>query len=235
MTGSHDPLVSWNDGPAKSAVMAFVERVTERSSPDFVPPPERIVLAWLTKARHPRFDRPYTDLVYQPMLELIQYLMSNDFRVYVVSGGGIDFMRAWTEKAYGLPPSQVIGSSIETKFALRDGKPVLMREPHLDFIDDGPGKPVAIHKFIGLRPLAAFGNADGDEEMLEWTTAVPGPRLAMLIHHTDAEREWAYDRTSQVGRLDKALDRAWTAGWTVVDMKRDWRRVFPFEKAPTIG
>src|SRR5690606_9013019 len=120
----------------------------------------RIVLAWLTKARHPRFDRPYTDLVYQPMLELIQYLMSNDFRVYVVSGGGIDFMRAWTEKAYGLPPSQVIGSSIETKFALRDGKPVLMREPHLDFIDDGPGKPVAIHKFIGLRPLAAFGNAD---------------------------------------------------------------------------
>lgn len=185
---------------------------------------------WLTMTKHPKFNRPYTELVYQPMLELLSYLRTNGFKTYIVSGGGIEFMRPWTEKVYGIPPEQVIGSSVKTKFEVVDGKPVLMRLPELDFNDDKGGKPVAIQKFIGRRPIAAFGNSDGDLQMLEWTSATNHPHFALIVHHTDAEREVAYDRDSAIGRLDKALDEAGQKGWTVVDMKKDWKRVFPFEK-----
>jgi hypothetical protein len=188
---------------------------------------DAIVRAWVGSARHPKTGRLYTEMVYQPMLELLDYLRAHGFRTYIVSGGGIDFMRPWTEKVYGIPPEQVVGSSIRTKFELRDGKPVLVRLPELDFIDDKAGKPVGIHRHIGRRPLMAFGNSDGDLEMLQWTMAGAGPRFALLVRHTDAEREWTYDRASSIGRLDRALDAALAGGWTVVDMKRDWERVFP--------
>jgi phosphoglycolate phosphatase-like HAD superfamily hydrolase len=192
---------------------------------------EKIVLGWLATARHPRFKRPYTDLVYKPMQELLAYLRGNGFKTYIVSGGGIDFMRPWTEKIYGIPPEQVVGSSGVTKFAIGpDGKPVLMKLPRIEFVDDGPGKPVGINRFIGRRPVFAFGNSDGDQQMLEWTAAGAGARLMGLVHHTDAEREYAYDRQSHVGKLDKALDEANAKGWTVVDMKRDWNKVFAFEQ-----
>jgi hypothetical protein len=190
---------------------------------------EKIVKEWLATARHPRFNRPFTDVIYQPMLELLAYLRENGFKAYIVSGGGVEFMRPWTEKVYGIPPEQVVGSSIKLKFETRDGKPVLMRLPEIDFIDDGPGKPVGIQKFIGRRPIAAFGNSDGDLQMLQWTAAGEGPRFMLLVHHTDAEREWAYDRQSPIGRLDKAFDEAQRRGWTVVDMKKDWKRIFPFQ------
>jgi hypothetical protein len=190
---------------------------------------EQIVKDWLTTARHPRFKRPFTDLVYQPMLELLAYLRANEFRTFIVSGGGIEFMRPWVEKVYGIPPEQVVGSVIKTKFELHDGKPVLMRLPGLDFIDDKAGKPVGIHKFIGRRPIAAFGNSDGDLQMLQWTDGGKGKRLLVYIHHTDAEREWAYDRKSHIGRLDKGLDEANEKGWTVVDMKKDWKVIYPFD------
>ena len=183
---------------------------------------------WLASARHPACNCPYTDRVYVPMLELLSYLRANGFKTYIVSGGGVEFMRAFAEPVYGVPPEQVIGSTGVTQFKLgADGKPVLVREPRIDFIDDGPGKPVAINKFIGRRPVFAFGNSDGDQQMLEWTVGASGPRFAGLVHHTDATREYAYDRTSKIGRLDKALDEASAKGWTVVDMTRDWRRVFP--------
>jgi phosphoglycolate phosphatase-like HAD superfamily hydrolase len=192
------------------------------------------VTAWITTARHPRFDRLYTDLVYQPMLELLAYLRVNGFKTFIVSGGTIEFMRAWTERVYGIPPEQVVGSSFVAKFELDAGKPRLMREPKIDFIDDKSGKPEGINRFIGRRPVFAFGNSDGDQQMLEWTAAGSqghlGARFMGLVHHTDAEREWAYDRQSHVGRLDKALDEANARGWTVVDMKRDWRKVFPFDR-----
>ena len=190
-----------------------------------------IVLDWIASARHPRFDRPYTELVYQPMLELLQYLRANGFQTWIVSGGGIEFMRPWASDVYGVPSAQVIGSSIKTRFEIRGGKPVLARLPELNFIDDKEGKPVAINQHIGRRPIAAFGNSDGDLQMLQWTTAGEGPRLGVIIRHTDAEREWAYDRESHVGRLDKALDAAAGSGWLVVDMKQDWRRVYGFESA----
>ncbi len=189
---------------------------------------EKIVKDWLATAKHPRYNRPFTDLVYQPMLELLAYLRENGFKTYIVSGGGVEFMRPWTEKVYGIPPEQVVGSSIKLKFYIRDGKPVLMRLPEIDFIDDGPGKPVGIQKVIGRRPIAAFGNSDGDLQMLQWTAAGEGPRFMLLVHHTDAEREWAYDRQSPIGRLDKALDEAQRHGWTLVDMKKDWKPVFSF-------
>ena len=304
-----DPLPSWNEGPAKQAIVEFVRAVTDKSNPSYVAPEERmatfdndgtlwceqpmyfqgfftfervkalapkhpewkekrpfkailendmkalaaagekgvgeilmtthagmttgefegIVREWFATARHPRFNRPYTDLVYQPMLELLGYLRENGFKTYIVSGGGVEFMRPWTEKAYGIPAEQVVGSSIKLKFGMRDGKPVLMRLPEIDFIDDGPGKPVGIQKFIGRRPVAAFGNSDGDHQMLQWTAAGEGLRFMLLVRHTDAEREWAYDRQSPIGRLDKALDEAQSRGWTVVDMKKDWKRVFPFQ------
>ncbi len=188
---------------------------------------EQIVNDWLRTARHPRFDRPYTELVFQPMLELLAYLRANGFKTYIVSGGGIEFMRPWAERVYGIPPEQVIGSSIKTKYELREGKPVLVRLPEIDFVDDKTGKPVGIHKFIGRRPIAAFGNSDGDLQMLQWTTAGSGLRFGLIVHHTDAEREYAYDRKSHVGRLDQALDEAPQRGWTVVDMRRDWKVIFP--------
>jgi phosphoserine phosphatase len=190
----------------------------------------KVVDDWIKTAQHPRFKRPYTDLVYQPMLELLSYLRPNGFKTYIVSGGGIEFMRVWADRVYGVPPEQVIGSSIVTRFEMQDGKPVLVREDKIDFIDDKAGKPVAINQFIGRRPIFAFGNSDGDLQMLQWTAAGDGPRFMGLVHHTDAEREWAYDRNSSVGRLDKALDDTDRNGWTVVDMKRDWTRVFPFQR-----
>jgi phosphoserine phosphatase len=189
---------------------------------------EQIVLDWITSARHPRTGRLYTEMVYQPMLELLDYLRANGFRTYIASGGGIEFMRAWVEDVYGIPPEQVIGSSIETRFEMRDSGPVLVRIPKVDFVDDHAGKPVGIHKFIGRRPILAFGNSDGDHQMLQWTEAGDGARFIGLVHHTDAAREWAYDRDSPVGRLDKALDEAREKGWTVVDMARDWRVVYPW-------
>ena len=304
-----DPLPSWNAGQTKQAIIKFVQAVTDKPSPQYVPPEQRIatfdndgtlwceqpmyfqgffafdrvkalapqhpewkerqpfkavlendmkalaasgekgvmeigmtthagmstgefekiVKDWLAMAKHPRFNRPFTDLVYKPMLELLAYLRENGFKIYIVSGGGVEFMRPWTEKVYGIPPEQVLGSSVKLKFEMRDGKPALMRLPEIDFIDDGPGKPVGIQKFIGRRPIAAFGNSDGDHQMLQWTAAGEGLRFMLLVHHTDAEREWAYDRQSPIGRLDKALDEAQNRGWTIVDMKKDWKRVFPFQ------
>jgi hypothetical protein len=187
---------------------------------------EKIVAEWVATARHPKTKQPYTEMVYQPMLELLAYLRANGFKTFIVSGGGIEFMRPWSEKVYGIPPEQVVGSSIKTKFELRDGRPVLVRLPELNFIDDKDGKPVGIHQYIGRRPIAAFGNSDGDLQMLQWTTAGSGARFALLVHHTDAAREWAYDRKSSIGRLDKALDEAKANGWTVVDMKKDWKSIF---------
>lgn len=187
-----------------------------------------IVAQWLGAARHPRCRCPYTDLVYQPMLELLTYLRANGFKTYIVSGGTVEFMRAFSQRVYGVPPEQVIGTTFATRFTIgADGKPVLVREPKIDFIDDGPGKPEAINKFIGRRPVFAFGNSDGDQQMLEWTASTPGPNFEGLVHHTDPRREYAYDRNSRIGRLDKALDEANARGWTVVDMKQDWRAVFP--------
>jgi phosphoserine phosphatase len=306
-----DPLPSWNDGPAKKAIIEFVARVTKEGGPEFVPPAERIatfdndgtlwseqpiyfqfafaldrvkalapqhpewktqqpfkavldgdmkalvasgekglvelVMAthtgmttdefaktaadWLATARHPRFARPYTDLVYQPMLELMNYLRENGFKTFIVSGGTVEFMRAFTERIYGIPPEQVVGTTFATQFEMRDdGKPVLVRQSKIEFIDDGPGKPVGINKFIGRRPILAFGNSDGDQQMLQWTAAGSGARLMGLVHHTDAEREWAYDRKSHIGRLDKALDEATARGWVVVDMKQSWKVIYPFQK-----
>ena len=306
-SAADEPLPSWQDGPARRAIIDFVARITREGGPDFVPPAERIatfdndgtlwteqpmyiqmafaldrvkalapqhpewrdqqpfkavlegdlkalaasgekglvgllvathagmtteefeqiVKDWLATAKHPRFNRPYTACIYQPMVELLAYLRANGFKTYIVSGGGIEFMRPWTEKAYGIPPEQVIGSSIKTKFEMRDGKPVLMRLPEIDFIDDKDGKPVGIGKFIGRRPILAFGNSDGDQQMLQWTAAGSGARFMGLVHHTDAEREYAYDRSSEFGRLDKALDEAKARGWTVVSMKDEWKTIFP--------
>jgi phosphoglycolate phosphatase-like HAD superfamily hydrolase len=191
---------------------------------------EQIVREWFATARHPRFKQPYGRMTYQPMVELLAYLRANGFKTHIVSGGGIEFLRVFAEHAYGIPPEQVIGSSGKQKFELRDGKPALVKLPELDFVDDKEGKPVAIQKFIGRRPVAAFGNSDGDLAMLQWTCAGAGARFCMYVHHTDAEREWAYDRASSIGRLDKGLDEARAKGWTVVDMKRDWKRIFSFEK-----
>jgi hypothetical protein len=305
-----DPLPSWNDRPAKKAIVRFVDQVTKPGTPGYVMPADRIavfdndgtlwaeqpmyfqflfaldrvktlaprppewkteepfasllkgdtkaVLAggecslgalmmathagmtsdefskiadeWIVTARHPRTGRLYTEMAYQPMIELLAYLRANGFKTYVVSGGGIEFMRPWSQRVYGIPPEQVIGSSIKTKFEPRDGQPTLVRLPEIDFVDDGPGKPVGIQTHVGRRPLAAFGNSDGDLQMLQWTAAGPGPRLCLLVHHTDPDREWAYDRDSPVGWLDKGMDEAKLRGWTVVDMKTDWKRVFVFDK-----
>ena len=191
---------------------------------------QKIVTDWFATARHPRWKRPYTELSYQPMIELLAYLRANGFKTYIVSGGGVEFMRPWTERVYGVPPEQVIGSSIKTKFQIRDGRPELFRVAEVNPIDDGPGKPVGINEFIGRRPIAAFGNSDGDLQMLQWTTmAGGGARLGLLVHHTDAKREYAYDRDTSFGRLDKALDAAALNHWVVADMKNDWKRIFAFE------
>ncbi|MEM8564316.1 MAG: HAD family hydrolase [Pseudomonadota bacterium] len=188
---------------------------------------EAEVNQWLAKAVHPDTGRPYTDMVYQPMLELLDYLRANGFTPYIVSGGGIEFMRAWTERVYGIPPEHVIGSSIKTQFEMRDDGPVLVSLPEINFIDDKEGKPIGINTHIGRRPIAAFGNSDGDLQMLQWTVAGDGARLAVLVHHTDTKREWAYDRDSAIGHLNEALDEAESKGWTVIDMKNDWKTIFP--------
>ena len=189
---------------------------------------ESIVTEWLATARDARFKRPHTELVYQPMLELLAYMRANGFKTFIVSGGGVEFMRPWTERVYGVPPEQVVGSSIKTRFQIVDGAPTLFRLPEVNFIDDKDGKPVGINEAIGRRPIAAFGNSDGDLEMLQWATlGAGGARLGMIVHHTDAEREYAYDRQSHIGRLDKALDAAALNKWTVVDMKNDWKVIFP--------
>jgi phosphoserine phosphatase len=307
-----DALASWNDGKTKQSILAFVEKVTTPTSPDFVPPAERIatfdndgtlwtehpmytqlafaldrikalapkhpewkttqpfkavldndlkalaaagekglvelimgshagmstaefeaiVTDWLDKARHPRFKRRYTELAYQPMLELLAYLRANDFKTFIVSGGGVEFMRPMTEKVYGIPPEQVVGSTIETKYEVKDGKPVLMRLAKIDFIDDKAGKPVGINKFIGRRPIAAFGNSAGDREMLEWTGAGSGARLMMLVFHNDAAREYAYGpanglRDTKFGTFPQSLmDEANKKGWVVISMKNDWNTIF---------
>jgi hypothetical protein len=300
-------LPSWNDGPARTAIVDFVTAVTSEGGADFVEPADRIavfdndgtlwseqpmyvqlafaldrvkalapehpewkdtepfksviagdvkgiaasgqkglmeILAathagmtseeftqiatdWIATAKHPKTGKPYTAMIYQPMLELIDYLEANAFQVFIVSGGGIEFMRPWTEQTYGIPPQNVVGSSIKSKYEVKDGKPVIMCLPEVDFIDDGPGKPVGIYKFIGKRPIAAFGNSDGDFQMLEWTTSGEGRRFGLIVHHDDAEREVAYDRDSHFGKLDKGLDEGPERGWTIVSMKKDWKQVFP--------
>ena len=300
------PLPSWNDGPAKRAIVQFVTDATTPGHPAFVPAAERIavfdndgalwseqpmyfqlafaidrvralapahpewkdtqpfkaalegdvkalaasgergllelvmathagitsdefalvVREWAETARHPTLRRPYTELTYAPMRELLEYLRAGGFKTYIVSGGGVEFLRVFAEKLYGVPPEQVIGSSIKTRYEVRDGGPVIVRLPEIDFIDDKAGKPVGIHKFIGRRPIAAFGNSDGDFEMLEWTTSGPGRRLGLIVRHDDEVREFAYDRASAIGRLDRALDEAGRRGWVVVSMKTDWRVVF---------
>lgn len=302
-----DPLPSWNDGPAKTAIIEFVGKVTKEGGPDFVPVNERIatfdndgclwseqpvypqlafafdrikamasdhpewksqdpyravlendpealkatgkeglievvmaahagmtteefnrvVAAWLATAKHPQFNRRYHELVYQPQLELLDYLRDNGFTTFIVSGGGVDFLRVFAEETYGIPPHQVVGTTLKAEYEVRDGKPVLVKQPEIALIDDKAGKPVGIHQFIGRRPILAAGNSDGDYQMLEYTTAGDGPRLGLILHHTDEAREFKYDRQSPVGKLDKALDDADEKGWIVIDMERDWNTVFP--------
>ena len=190
---------------------------------------EKIVTDWITTAKHPKTGRLFTEMVFQPMIEVLSYLRANGFKTFIVSGGGIEFMRPWAERVYGIPPEQIIGSSIKTKFEMRDGQPVLVRLPEINFVDDKAGKPVGIQMHIGRRPIFAFGNSDGDLQMFQWTAAGQGPRFIGIVHHTDAKREFAYDRKSSIGRLDKGLDEAQAKGWTVVDMKKDWKRVFPIQ------
>ena len=191
---------------------------------------EQIVKDWIATAKHPKTGKLFTEMVYQPMLELLAYLRANGFKNFIVSGGGIEFMRPWTELVYGIPPEQVVGSSIKTKFEMRDGKPVLVRLPQLNFNDDKGGKPVGINQHIGRRPVMAFGNSDGDLQMLQWTAAGPGARFALYVHHDDAAREYVYDREDALARLNKGLDEAAAKGWTVVSMKNDWKTIFPVEK-----
>jgi phosphoglycolate phosphatase-like HAD superfamily hydrolase len=310
VASAQESLPSWNEGPAKNAIVELVTKVTKQGGPDFVPPAERvatfdndgtlwaeqpmyfqllfaldrvkalapqhpewktkepfasllkgevkgalaggeraileivmsthagmttgefeqIVKDWLATAKHPRFKRPYTECVYKPMLELLAYLRANGFKTFIVSGGGIEFMRPWTEKIYGIPPEQVVGSSIKTKYEWRGGKPALVRLPEINFIDDKTGKPVGINSHIGRRPIAAFGNSDGDRQMLEWTQVGDGARLMMLVHHDDATREWAYGAESKIGTFSDALmGEAKKNGWTVISMKNDWKVIFPFE------
>jgi hydroxymethylpyrimidine pyrophosphatase-like HAD family hydrolase len=192
---------------------------------------ESTVLDWLKTARHPRFKRPYTELVYQPMLEVLAYLRANGFKTFIVSGGGMDFMRPWVPSIYGIPPEQVVGSSGVTEFRLlKDGKSEMFKTAKVDFIDDGPGKPVGINRNIGRRPIISFGNSDGDLQMLQYVSSGSGVRLALYVHHDDAEREYAYDRKSQIGKLDKGLDEAKVKGWPLISMKNDWKTIFPLPK-----
>jgi phosphoglycolate phosphatase-like HAD superfamily hydrolase len=228
-----EPFASVLKGDVKSALAGGTRALLEmgmathagNTTDDF----SQIVKDWLATATHPKTGRPYTDMVYQPMLELLEYLRENGFKTYICSGGGIEFMRVFAEEVYGIPPEQVIGSSIRTEFELRNGTPELVRLPELNFLNDKTDKPVAINQHIGRRPVAAFGNSDGDLQMLQWTSAGEGPRFCLYVHHTDAEREWAYDRESHIGRLDKGLDEAREKGWTVVDMKKDWIAIHPFQ------
>jgi len=227
-----EPFASLLKGDLKGALAggepAIFEIITVTHSGMTTDEFEKIARDWITTAKHPVTGRLYSEMVYQPMLELLAYLRGNGFKTFIVSGGGIDFMRVFAERVYGVPPEQVVGSSGKLNFELRDGKPILMKLPSLDFNDDKTGKPVGIQMHIGRRPLSAFGNSDGDLQMLEWARGGAGVRFALLVHHTDAEREWAYDRSSSIGKLDKALDTAQAMGWTVVDMKNDWSKIFPF-------
>ena len=230
-----EPFASLLKGDVKGALaggeQAMVEIVMATHAGMTTAEFEQIVKDWLATARHPKFKRPYTDLVYQPMVELLAYLRANGFKTIIVSAGGTEFMRPWTEKAYGIPPEQVFGSTIKTKYEMRDGKPVLVRLPEIDFIDDKAGKPVGINKYIGRRPIAAFGNSDGDQQMLEWTQGGSGARLMMLVHHDDAVREWAYGAESKIGTFSDALmAEAKAKKWTVISMKNDWKKIFAFER-----
>jgi phosphoserine phosphatase len=226
-----EPFASVLRGDIKSALAggerALLELVMATHAGTTTEEFDTAVSDWIATARHPKTGRLFTEMVYQPMLELLDYLRANGFKTFIVSGGGIEFMRPWAERVYGIPPEQVIGSSIKTRFEMRGGRPVLARLPEIDFVDDKAGKPVGIQRHIGRRPIAAFGNSDGDLQMLQWTAAGPGARFCLYVHHTDSEREWAYDRQSHVGRLDEGLDEARARGWTVVDMKADWKRVYP--------
>lgn len=226
-----EPFASVLKGDLKSALAggerALLEMAMATHAGTTTEEFEKIVSDWANTAKHPKSGKHFTEMVYQPMLEVLAYLRANGFKTFIVSGGGIEFMRPWTEKVYGIPPEQVIGSSIKTKFELRDGKPVLARLPELNFIDDKEGKPVAIQQHIGRRPIIAFGNSDGDFQMLEWTTAGKGARLALIVHHDDAQREYAYDRGSHIGKLEKGLDEAPKRGWSIISMKNDWKNIYP--------
>jgi len=206
----------------KGAVELLAATHTGMTTEEFT----RTVSDWIATARHPGTGKLYTEMVYQPMLELLAYLRANGFKTFIVSGGGIDFMRPWTERVYGIPPEQVVGSSVKTRFEMRGNTPVLVKLPEIDLNDDKEGKPIGIHSRIGRRPIAAFGNSDGDLAMLQWTAAGAGPHFCLYVHHTDAQREWAYDRASHIGRLDKGLDEAKARGWTVVSMRDDWKTIF---------
>ena len=230
---TREPFASLLKGDVKAALAGGEEAILEivmashagMTTTEF----EQIVTDWIATAKHPVTRQPFTEMVYQPMLELLAYLRANGFKTFIISGGGIEFMRPWAERVYGVPPEQVIGSSIKTKFEMRKDKPVLIRLPEINFINDKEGKPIAINQYIGRRPLAAFGNSDGDLQMLQWTTAGNGARFALYVHHTDAKREWAYDRKSSIGKLDKGLDEARAKGWTIVDMQKDWQVIFSHE------
>jgi len=228
-----EPFASVLKGDVKAALAggehALIEMAMATHAGTTTEEFEKIVADWITTARHPKTGRLFAEMVFQPMLELLVYLRANGFKTFIVSGGGIEFMRPWSQRVYGIPPEQVIGSSIKTTFELRDGKPVLVRLPEVNFINDKGGKPVGINQHIGRRPIAAFGNSDGDLQMLQWTAAGSGSRFCLYVHHTDAEREFAYDRKSSIGRLDKGFDEAKAKGWTVVDMKKEWKVIYPFE------
>ena len=223
LTGDMKALIA--DGKSMMSLMALSH--AGMTTDDF----NRIVKEWLHTAKHPKTGRLYTQMVYQPMLELLTYLRANGFETFIVSGGGVEFMRCFAEQTYGIPAQQVVGSSSKMKYEIRDGKPVLLRLPEVQFVDDKQGKPIGIETFIGRRPIAAFGNSDGDQQMLEWTMGGSGARFVFIVHHDDAEREWAYDRKSDVGRLDKAWDEAMEKGWPVVSMRDDWKTIFPKEAA----
>jgi len=191
---------------------------------------EMTVKGWMATTMHPETGKHYSEMIYQPMVELLNYLRANGYKTFIVSGGGVDFMRPWVEQAYGIPPDQVVGSSVKVKYDMMEGRPVLTKLPELNFIDDKEGKPVGIHQHIGKRPVFATGNSDGDYAMLQWTTTATGyPRFGMIVHHTDSVREWAYDRGSHIGRLEKALDDAEKYRWVIIDMKQDWKILYPFE------
>ncbi len=232
----------WQNNPAYKALVAkdygalasqqkqLLQLVAVANSGMTVDEYDKTIRDWLATSRHPKFNRPYTELVYQPQLELLAYLRANGFKTFIVSGGTIEFMRPWVEKVYGIPPEQVIGSSQVVQYQMHDGQRALVRQPKLDFVDDGPGKPVGIYRHIGRKPILAFGNSDGDLQMLQYTTSGNGPHLALLVHHDDAVREFAYDRTSKIGKLDRAWDEAIVDGWTVVSMKDDWQTIYPAPK-----
>lgn len=223
LEGDMKTLASFGEHGILELVMATHSGITTEAF-------ETIVTEWLATAKHPRFDRPYNELIYQPMLELLYYLRDHQFKTFIVSGGGIEFMRPWVDKAYGIPSDQVVGSSIATEFDYNNGNPIIKRLPKIDFIDDKAGKPIGIHKFIGKKPVFASGNSDGDLQMLQWTDSNRYKSFQLYLHHTDADREWAYDRDSHIGKLDKGLIEAADKGWTVIDMKRDWKVIYPFNK-----